>query len=272
MCENCSKGKATWATRRGPLVATIKDQDLDVLGVQEASIGRIPGGGTQYMDLAKRLGAPYKLTEYGRGVSPDVRIIYNADRLKLIRHGTIALPRGASRRFLAWAILEQKASGKQFLFTSTHLEPNDGRKAWTARKRQAHAIVAASARLKGNRPVISVGDYASTKWEKWGNAPYDVMQSAGYKDPLGNAFHSHNSAPGAFVEKRIHTSYSSYNMYKRSGRNFAGDLNGSHNDYIFMTQMRVSEYEVVVKLDGAGRITGVIPSDHNLIRATVYLP
>jgi len=272
MCENCSKGKATWATRRGPLVATIKGQDLDVLGVQEASIGRIPGGGTQYMDLANLLGAPYKLTEYGRSVSPDVRILYNSDRVKLLKHGIVALPRGASRRFLSWAILEQKSTGKEFLFTNTHLEPKDGRKGWTTRKRQAGAIVAAIARLKGDRPAITVGDFASTKWEKWGNAPYDVMQAAGYKDPLGNAFRSRDSAPGAFVEKRINTTYSSFNMYKRSGRNYAGDLNGSHNDYIFTSRMRVSEYEVVVRVDGSGRLTGVIPSDHNLIRATVYLP
>jgi hypothetical protein len=36
--------------------------------------------------------------------------------------------------------------------------------------------------------------------------------------------------------------------------------------------MRVSEYEVVAKLDGSGRFVGTIPSDHNMIRATIYLP
>ncbi|MCA0308467.1 MAG: fibronectin type III domain-containing protein [Actinobacteria bacterium] len=272
LCENCSAGKATWAKRRGPLVAQIRAEDLDVLGVQEASIGGIPGGGTQYMDLIRRLGSPYKLTEYRRSASPDVRTIYNSDRLKLIKQGTIALPRGASKRFLGWAIFEQKSTGKRFFFSNTHLEPNDGRKGWTARKRQANAIVAATARLRDGLPVIAVGDYASTKWEKWGNAPYDVMQRAGYLDPLGNAYRSHNSAPGAFVEKRINTSYASLNMYKRKARNFPGDVNGSNTDYIFMTKMRVSEYEVVVRVDSAGRFIGVIPSDHNLIRATAYLP
>ena len=272
LCENCSGGMAKWSTRRGPMVATIVGQDLDVLGVQEASIGGIPGGGTQYMDLIRRLGSPYKLTEYRRGASPDVRTIYNSDRLKLIKQGTIALPRGASKRFLGWAIFEQKSTGKRFFFSNTHLEPNDGRKGWTARKRQANAIVAATARLRDGLPVIAVGDYASTKWEKWGNAPYDVMQRAGYLDPLGNDYRSHNSAPGAFVEKRINTSYASLNMYKRKARNFPGDVNGSNTDYIFMTKMRVSEYEVVVRVDSAGRFIGVIPSDHNLIRATAYLP
>ena len=272
LCENCSAGKASWATRRGPLTDTIRGQDLDVLGVQEASIGRIPGGGPQYMDLINRLGSPYKLTEYRRGVSPDVRIIYNSNRLKLKKQGIVALPRGLSRRFVDWAIFEQKSTGKTFFFCNTHLEPKDGRKGWASRKRQAGAVVAAIRRLAQGLPVFAVGDYASTKWERWGNAPYDAMQAAGYLDPLGNAYRSHDNAPGAFVEKRINTSYASLNMYQRKARNFAGDVNGSNTDYIFMTKMRVSEYEVVVRVDSAGRFVGVIPSDHNLIRATAYLP
>jgi hypothetical protein len=43
-------------------------------------------------------------------------------------------------------------------------------------------------------------------------------------------------------------------------------------DQIFVTPMRVSEWETVVKVDSAGRFIGTIPSDHNMIRATVYLP
>lgn len=272
MCENCSKGKATWAKRRGPLVATIRAQDLDVIGVQEASIGRIPGGGYQYRDLINRLGSPYKLTESGRSVSPDVRVIYNSQRVKLIKEGVVALPRGPSRRFLSWAIFEQKSTGERFFFSNTHLEPKDGRRAWNTRKRQARSIVSATARLRDGLPVIAVGDYASTKWEKWGNAPYDVMQAAGFKDPLGNAYRSRSTAPGAFVEKRINTSYASYNMYKRNARNFSGHVNGSNNDFIFVSDMRVPEYEVVVNVNSAGQFVGVIPSDHNLIRATVLLP
>lgn len=272
LCENCSGGKASWAERRGRLVADIIDQDLDVLGVQEASIGRIPGGGTQYRDLANRLGKPYLLTEAGRGVSPDIRVLYNSARLTMLKHGILALPRGASRRFLSWAVFEQKSTGKQFFFSNTHLEPADGRKAWGTRRTQAKAIVSATDRLNGKLPVIAVGDYASTKWEKGGNAPYDVMQAAGYRDPLGNAYRSHNSAPGAFVEKRINTDFASLNMYERKARRWASDVNGSNTDYIFTSEMRVSEYEVVVKVDSAGRFIGVIPSDHNLIRATVYLP
>jgi endonuclease/exonuclease/phosphatase family metal-dependent hydrolase len=254
------------------MVAAIRDQDLDVLGVQEASIGAVPGGGPQYLDLLKRIGSPYKLTEYGRKSSPDVRIIYNSQRVKLLRQGTIALPKGNSARYLNWAVLEQRSSGKKFLFANTHLEPKDGRKYWNTRNRQTSALISAVKKRAGNLPVIVVGDFASTKWDDPSNKPYDLMQAAGYKDPLGNAARSHGSTSGAFVEKRIHTSFSSLNMYKRTGRNFAPDINGSNTDYIFVTPMRVAEYEVVVKVDSAGRLVGVIPSDHNMLRATVYLP
>lgn len=270
LCANCSKGKASWASRRGALVESIRSRDLDVLGVQEASIGGIRGGGTQYRDLINRLGEPYRLTEYGRGISPDIRIIYNSQRVKMVKQGVIRLP--ASRRFVAWAVFEQKSTGKRFFFTNTHLDPRNTKAGRAAGRAQAKAIVAATARLKDGLPVISVGDYASTKWEKGGNVPYDITQAAGYKDPLGNAYRSRGSAPGAFVEKRINTSYASLNMYKRKARNFPGWVNGSNTDYIFVSPMRVSEYEIVVKVDSSGRFVGVIPSDHNLIRATVYLP
>ena len=43
-------------------------------------------------------------------------------------------------------------------------------------------------------------------------------------------------------------------------------------DYIFVEPMRVSEYETVVRVDDEGRLVGAIPADHNMLRATVWLP
>lgn len=277
LCANCSKGKASWAKRRAAVVETIRDQDPDVLGVQEASQGRIAGGGSQYMDLLNRLGDPYRITDANRGASLAVRIIYNSDRVEVIEKGSAFLPKGKSRRAATWAIFEQKQTGERFFFLSTHFEPtNDkkgSRKNWNTRRRQANAVVDIIRRNNpDDLPVIAVGDYNSTKWEKPSNGPYDIMEKAGYLDPLGNGYRTRGTAPGAFVEKRINTSYASYNMYQRKARNFPGQLTGSNPDYIFVTPMRVSEYETVVKLDSAGRWKGVIPSDHNMIRATVWLP
>lgn len=277
LCENCSKGKASWATRRGAVVAAIKGQDPDVVGLQEASQGRIPGGGTQYQDLVKRLGAPYQITDGRKGASLAVRIVYNSDRVTLVEKGSAFLPKGKSRRAATWAILEQKATGERFFFLSTHLEPTNDKKGsnkyYNVRRRQATAVVNLIEKNNPDKlPVIAVGDFNSTKWDTPSNGSYDVMEAAGYSDPLGNGYRTRGSAPGAFVENRINTSYASYNMYKRKARNFPGHVNGSNPDYIFVSPMRVSEYETVVNVDSSGRWVGVIPSDHNLIRATVWLP
>ncbi len=277
LCANCSKGKASWAKRRSAVVATIKAQDPDVLGVQEASQGRIAGGGSQYMDLVNRLGGPYRITDAQRGASLAVRIIYNSDRVDLLEKGSAFLPKGKSRRAATWAIFQQKTTGERFFFLSTHFEPTNDKKGsrtnYNTRRRQANAVVDLIRRNNPDElPVIAVGDYNSTKWEKPSNGPYDIMQSAGYLDPLGNGYRTRGTAPGAFVEKRINTSYASYNMYTRKARNFPGQLTGSNPDYIFVTPMRVSEYETVVNVDSSGRWIGTIPSDHNMIRATVWLP
>ncbi len=277
LCENCSKGKASWAKRRAGVVATIREQDPDVIGLQEASQGSIPGGGTQYNDILRRLGEPYRITDARRGASLAVRIIYNSDRVELLEKGSTFLPKGKSKRAATWAIFRQRATGERFFFLSTHLEPTNDKKGsnkyYNVRRRQANAVVDIIRRNNpDDLPVIAVGDFNSTKWDRPSNAPYDIMERAGYADPLGNGYRTRGAAPGAFVEKRINTSYASYNMYKRKARNFPGHVNGSNPDYIFVSPMRVSEYETVVKVDSAGRWVGVIPSDHNMLRATVWLP
>jgi len=116
-----------------------------------------------------------------------------------------------------------------------------------------------------------VGDFNSTKWDDPTNAPYDIMQDAGYSDPLGNTYESRGGAPGAFVEERINTWAASYNMYLQGARQ-SRRRQRLQPDYIFVSPMRVSEYETVIDANSAGRWVGVIPSDHNMLRATVWLP
>ena len=48
--------------------------------------------------------------------------------------------------------------------------------------------------------------------------------------------------------------------------------NSSYIDYMLTTPMRVSEWRTVAELDADDNFVGVIPSDHNMIRMTVYLP
>lgn len=291
-CANCTQGnEKTWAERRDAVVATIKGQEPDVLGVQEASQGNMDGGNlAQFEDLINRLGEPYALTNsyryncansrspnncryVDRGSGMENRIIYNTTTMELVKQGAEELPTDSSAnivRYVAWAVLRQKATGKQFLFASTHLEPGSG--AQGLRGRQTAALIShLKAAGATSLPTFVVGDFNSHKWSPGGNRPYDQMLANGFLDPLGNSFKSHWTAAGAFVEKRIHTNYSSSNRFERKAPRFSY-INGTYLDYIFMTRMRVSEWQTVVKVDGNGNFIGTIPSDHNMLRATVWLP
>jgi endonuclease/exonuclease/phosphatase family metal-dependent hydrolase len=281
LCANCRDGAHSWANRRKLVAKTIVDQDVDVVGLQEASYssGSVKGKVAQFQDLANLLGSPYKLTEpkKSRKGGWGVRIIYNSERVKMLEHGVYLLPGPDKLRYLSWAIFEQLATGQRFFFSSTHLEPTNDKggstKYYNARKKQAQVVVQQIAANNPDKlPVIAVGDYNSTKFDKPTNAPYDIMQAAGYLDPLGNAYKSRAQTDGDFVEKRINTEYSSYNSFERHARKVSGGVNGSNPDYIFVSEMRVSEYETVVNLNKNGDWIGTIPSDHCMIRATVWLP
>ncbi len=305
-CANCYSGlrdELPWNDRRGAVAATLLKQNPDVIGVQEASQGwlRDKSGKTidlsQFEDLDQRLGSKYRLTNSKRnncvksttptgcvyanqGASKGSKILYNADRISLLAQGSRRLPVTRStdgERYVAWAILQQKNTGKKFFFTNTHLEYLPDRSGqstyYQLRRTQAQAVVGLIAEKNtGRLPVISVGDYNSTKWAAPTNGPYDVMVKAGLVDPLGNTYRSTSTAPGATVEKRINTSFYSYNGFLRSAPQRTNWINGSYIDYIFTSPMRVSEYENVVDVNSTGQFKGIIPADHNPQRATVHLP
>lgn len=128
-CANCSLNsrinsrEKNWETRRAKVVAQIKAEKVDVIGLQEASQGLLRGTKiSQFDDLVHRLGAPYALTNdkrYGcvkstsykncvkddNGASGGVRIVYNTNRLTLLGQGSKQLDNEAATsgpRFVAW--------------------------------------------------------------------------------------------------------------------------------------------------------------------------
>lgn len=305
-CANCFSAlpeELPWSQRRDTLVAAVRAQTPDVIGFQEASQGWLKDdlgkaiNLSQFEDLEKRLGAPYSLVNRARnncvnsstptgcvykdqGASQGTKIVYNTDTLELVKAGSkrlSSIDTTQNARYVAWAIFRKKATGATFFFADTHLEPMadavGSTNYYQLRQKQAGEMVAAIAANNPKKlPVVAVGDFNSSKWTVPTNAPYDVFQAAGYVDPLGNAYNSTRTATGATVEKRINTTYNSYNGYSRLAPNRPTWINGTYIDYIFTSKMRVAEYENVVNVDAAGNFVGVIPSDHNMQRATVFLP
>ncbi len=298
-CANCSRNDRTnkreknWEVRRTKVISQIKAEKVDVIGVQEASPGILKGTKTsQFEDLAKRLGEPYQLTNtyrYGcarstsyksctkvdNGASADVRIIYNTERLELLDQGSKQLDKEKATsgpRFLAWAIFQDRTDGRKFFFANAHTEPGQSKAKRALRKRQANLIVSTiKANNPDNLPVVLVGDFSSTKLTS-ANTVYDVLMKSGLViDPLGNT-KKQKSTKKATAEKLTNVKYFTLNNFKSKPTSYKGYALGAHIDYILVSKsIRVLEYKVVLSVKN-GKFSGVIPSDHNMVRATILLP
>ncbi|MCB5293262.1 hypothetical protein BJQ90_02710 [Arthrobacter sp. SO3] len=308
MCANCAPESDTnpnalpWSERRGAVVANIKSRMPDVIGIQEASQGWLnepgqTGGLSQFEDLLQRLndaGAKYAISNNKRnncvdsttptncvyadqGASNGARIFYNPATVELVKTGAKALPLASvpeNPRFFTWAIAKQKSTGKLFFVGDTHLSTSKADGFYELRKLQAETIVSVIKQENtAGLPVLMTGDLNSSKWQKPTNAPYDVFTSFGLIDPLGNDYWQDFPSMAATAEKRINTYLDSWNGFATLAP--ATDdktANGSYIDYILTSKMRVAQWETVANLDSAGNFVGIIPSDHNMVVATVGLP
>ena len=299
-CANCSRNsrvngrEKNWETRRATVIKQIKSEKVDVIGLQEASPGILKGRKiSQFEDLAARLGSPYKLTNSKRysckkstsykncdkrnnGASADVRIVYNTDRLTLLDQGSKQLDNEKATsgpRFVAWAIFADKRDGRKFFFATAHTEPGQSKAKRALRTKQAKKILAEiKAENPSKLPVVLTGDLSSTKLTA-ANPVYDVLtDSELVVDPLGNT-RKQKSAKHAIAEKLINVKYDTLNDFRAKPTSRKGYALGAHLDYILTSKsIRVLEYKVVLNLKKNGKFSGVIPSDHNMVRATILLP
>jgi len=272
-CHSC--GGPSWSSRRGAVAATIESQHPDVVGLQEAQQSRPSGFGTsQFADIVKALGeigATYRVTDPAIGASKGTRIVYDPDTLVLLDTGAIRYSsqrRGATTRYAAWAVFRQRATGQEFVFASTHLEPLSV----PVRTAQARQLGATLEQIADGRPTMAVGDFNASQFRQY--QIHDAMTSNGFVDPLGIQRSSKVAAEDAPVEKRIRSNYDSFNDSRRSAPIGTSDPdgNGIYLDYLFTTPMRALEFENVVDIDSSGRYRGVVPSDHNMLRLDVVLP
>ena len=291
----------TWRERRPKVVTQILAQRLDVVGVQEANnstshASRLSYGETQYMDLLGHLNrsggnyavtnahnyncvnsrSTYKCVYKDQEAAGDNRIYYDTDTVSMVRQGAITYTDKALNkpdRYLGWAVLQMKATGKQFFFANTHLDPYD----IEARKKQWDQMISTINSLRGNLPVVSVGDFNTSKFSSYSGTYLSRMKSAGYGDVLNQE----QMDPTVDVP-RAETTYrgwvNSFNKWKRDIRDYAYEdaryKTGNGIDWVFAhNNVRVKAWEVVVDLDPSTLfLRGTIPSDHNLVRATLVLP
>lgn len=274
------KGKP-WKVRRRLLANAINAQKLDVLGLQEAEHWKVAGGVTQYQDIANLLTGDWRAV--ATADSAGTRIVYNADKVKLVQAGRRQLTSdNKPKRYVVWSVFEQRSTGRKFLFANTHLIAGpvvssatscSGKhpKRYSLRRKEAAQVVSTIRAKAGSLPVVLVGDMNAHKFHCPNNGPYREFTSAGLVDPLGNT-DRHKGTGRSSVPIRIRTEYDTSNHYASAPKRHPWPL-GTHIDYIWLSRSISSlEYEIVVNINASGRFVGPPPSDHNMVRASILIP
>lgn len=302
--DQTSGERRPWRERRGTVIGQILGQGLDVVGLQEANQSSIYGSRlvddlrNQYLDLRNglnRAGGAYQVTSVypyncvnafssrncryrNRAATGDNRILYNTRTMLLVHKGAYKYPHqvaGKNARYLAWAVLQVRATGQQMLFTTTHLDPYSQ----SVRVEQWHDMIGKVNALKAALPVVLTGDFNTTKYSPWAQSLMPAMVANGYGDALGQRYQTN---PTALRPQSTHRVWiNSFDGFRRDVRTYCywDDRFSSHPrtgngvDWIFASNnLTVRDFEVVSNLDeSTGQVVGTIPSDHQMLRATISL-
>jgi endonuclease/exonuclease/phosphatase family metal-dependent hydrolase len=290
-----------WRDRRPGVLAGILGEHVDVIGLQEANHGtsfesRLVDGATQFEDIRNGLnsgGQNFELTNpyaancenaattyqciyQDRGVAGSDRILYNKDRIAMVSQGGYfyaTQDSAGTPRNLAYAVLRVRQTGSEFLFTSTHLEAHDA----ATREAQWREMITKVGSLKGSLPVVSVGDFNMQKFDVMAATMLPAMQHAGIGDVLSQEY-AVNPGVDVRAQRRINGWINSANHMTRDVATFGyedrHDKTGNNIDYIFASNaLVVKEWKMVLDFDPTTlQVRGIIPSDHNMVRATITIP
>jgi endonuclease/exonuclease/phosphatase family metal-dependent hydrolase len=297
-----SGDQRTWRERRPTVVRQVLGEHPDVIGLQEANqsntyAGHLDYGQTQYDDLVGALraaGGHYAVTNESayncqkatsstscvptyRGASNSTKILYDTDTLTLVDQGSMryqAQAAGKIDRYLAWGVFRVKATGGELFFADTHLDSYDA----DVRVAQWGELIARVNLLRNGRPVVVVGDFNTTKFSSWAREMLPRMQAEGYGDVLDQQYQNPN-AVSPRAQSLVDAWIGSSNRFARDVRDFAYEEArttriGNNIDWVFASnELRVKEWRTVVDYDPRTlQVSGVIPSDHCLVRATVVIP
>lgn len=238
--DNPGDSLNSWQYRKDVAAEVIKQQDVDLLGTQEVLAH-------QLNDLKARL-PEYKAVGVGRADGKEKgeysAILYKKDRFDELNSGTFWLSEtpetagskgwdGACERVATWALLKEKASGKEVFFINTHLD-HIGK---VARQEGVTLLLERAKVLGKGKPVIVTGDFNST--------------------PDSDVF-KHVTESGEFFDTRMTAdritagsgTFNAFGRVPEEKRNFI--------DYIFVTkEFKATSYEVLPE-----KLNDIFVSDH----------
>jgi endonuclease/exonuclease/phosphatase family metal-dependent hydrolase len=263
----------------------------DVIALQEANQsyrGFAPRCTNQLVDLRNRLDADgthhYEATSLDPAASVGTRILFDTARLRLESSGSVLLaPASTTHPHLAWAVFQVRNGGQRFFFGSVHLVPNEAADSNAVRDAEWDRLLSALANpgLTQGLPVVLGGDFNSPRSGAGANTAalnhLPQMAAAGFADTLLGGNPRYADRPLAVSEARPRQTTNahcmSHNGFLATQRCEAPDEIAQDIDYLFASnELAVKSWEQVLDIDGASNWLGTIPSDHNLVRATITLP
>lgn len=277
------KTEQPW-TVRGPAVASwMRWNHADVVGFQENNYTKVNGKSARQMTLLD----DERLPDY-QWVGAAEWTVPIAVRRAKFTVGSSGISqiswkgKGGSKfnRWLSWAFLTDRATGRQLLVLNTHLEPYTTATSAKVRAAQATRLVAKLRQLNPglHTPFVVLGDYNFDE-HKTGVAalPRNVMTEANLTDGATIAMRRDDEVPNA----------QSYNGY---GKEIDGKFrykvirqNNWHYDYTWVPLgARVNSWKVSsgpntvkVKIGGKPYMSfgpGPLPSDHSPVVASITYP
>lgn len=168
-CDTGKDAENGWEFRRDRAANAVKFYDADLVGMQEVRhnqlqdfIERLPG--YSYVGVGRKDG------KTGGEYCP---VWYRTDRFNLLDSGNFWLSETPDvpgskgwdtsyERIASWVKLQDKNTGKQFLFMNTHLD----HKGPVARKEGAKLLLTKIAEIAGDLPVILTGDFNAVETDE----------------------------------------------------------------------------------------------------------
>lgn len=241
------KAEKTWISRRDQVVAVMKQDAADFIGVQEAFRKMLDDVKARLPDYAE-IGVG---RENGKEQGEYSAILYKSELWEVLASGTFWLSEtpdvaGSAHwgnsvvRICTWGKFRHKISKRELILYNTHFD----HESQACREKGAALIVSKIAAQAGELPVVVTGDL---------NAP-----------PENPAIACFTAATPKLID--VWASLKSSTPANQSGtfHGFSGRTDGSRIDYIFASEsLKATEVAIVHSQEN-----GVYPSDHFPVRAT----
>lgn len=232
-------------------VKQVLDADLDVVGYQELVNRKSDGVPSAHAKaILEELGDGWSvLTPKGHdAVWSEDYTFYRIARVELVKQfDDVILPSGFGNRHMGSAIFRDKASGREFHFTNTHLV--DGKDAGAGRTAQGRVLEATSHTQAAGRPRIIVGDFNRSD-------RLPALVAAGMLDTRTEAKATTNA------DYATHTKWAVKTPSKDPDHVF---------DHIEVSAGATVNGYTIVGISGGKFVPSLRPSDHQFVIASITL-